>query len=41
MITSNGPAGNTVHVRQDLVGNLVDFDGDHYVVDFTRAEPAP
>ena len=24
------------HVRRDLVGKLVKFDGDHFIVDFTR-----
>jgi hypothetical protein len=24
------------HVRRDLVGKLVSFDGDHFIVDFTR-----
>ncbi len=25
------------HVRVDLVGKIVKFDGDHFIVDFTRA----
>lgn len=28
------------HVRPDLIGKLVEFDGDHFVVDFTRPQPA-
>jgi hypothetical protein len=28
--------GTNFHVRRDLVGKLVKFDGDHYIVDFTR-----
>jgi hypothetical protein len=29
-------------VRRDLVGKLVKFDGDHFIVDFTRlTEIAP
>jgi hypothetical protein len=28
-----------VHVRTDLVGKVVAFDGDHFVVDFTRLTP--
>jgi len=28
------------HVRPDLVGKVVKFDGDHFVIDFTRAEEA-
>lgn len=27
------------HVRPDLLGKVVEFDGDHFIVDFTR--PAP
>jgi hypothetical protein len=26
------------HVRSDLVGKVVKFDGDHFIVDFTRRE---
>jgi hypothetical protein len=26
------------HVRTDLVGKLVKFDGDHFIIDFTRSE---
>lgn len=26
------------HVRTDLVGKLVKFDGDHFIIDFTRRE---
>ena len=26
------------HVRTDLIGKLVTFDGDHFVIDFTRRE---
>jgi hypothetical protein len=32
-----------IHMRSDLVGRVVEFDGDHFIVDFTRpsaAEPA-
>jgi hypothetical protein len=28
--------GTNFHVRRDLVGKLVKFDGDHFIVDFTR-----
>jgi len=27
----------TVHVRRDLVGSVLEFDGDRYVIDFVRA----
>jgi hypothetical protein len=26
------------HVRPDLIGKVVKFDGDHFIVDFTRME---
>lgn len=26
------------HVRSDLIGKLVKFDGDHFIIDFTRLE---
>ena len=28
------------HIRPDLLGKVVEFDGDHFIVDFTRAAPA-
>ncbi|HZF26715.1 MAG TPA: hypothetical protein VEZ88_10685 [Steroidobacteraceae bacterium] len=28
--------GRGFHVRRDLIGKLVKFDGDHFIVDFTR-----
>ncbi|MEO8307507.1 MAG: hypothetical protein ABI616_05655 [Pseudomonadota bacterium] len=34
-----GIVRRVIHVRTDLVGKVVDFDGDAFVVDFTR--PAP
>ena len=41
VVTENGtaaaPTGRTIHVRQDLVGSVVDLDAEHYVVDFIRA----
>ena len=36
--------GRRFHVRSDLIGKLVEFDGDHFIIDFTRREeirPAP
>jgi hypothetical protein len=35
-------AGRTAgyHVRPDLIGRVVEFDGDRFVVDFTRPQPA-
>jgi hypothetical protein len=29
------------HVRPDLVGKVVKFDGDHFIIDFTRREETP
>jgi hypothetical protein len=29
------------HVRPDLIGRVVTFDGDRFVVDFERREPIP
>jgi hypothetical protein len=34
-----GRTARAVHVRNDLTGRVTDFDGDHFVVDFSR--PAP
>jgi hypothetical protein len=31
----------TVHVRPDLIGKVVKFDGDHFIIDFTRREELP
>lgn len=31
--------GCRYHVRPDLVGKVVEFDGDRFVVDFTRPQP--
>jgi len=28
------------HVRPDLIGQVVKFDGNHFMIDFTRAEKA-
>ena len=33
---TSGKAPRSVHVRPDLVGRVVTFDGDHYVIDFVR-----
>jgi hypothetical protein len=35
------PKPRSFHVRADLVGKLVSFDGDHFVVDFVRREEVP
>jgi hypothetical protein len=35
---SSGP--RSFHVRHDLTGKVVKFDGDHFIIDFTRPEEA-
>jgi hypothetical protein len=35
----DGSEGREIHVRSDLVGSVVTFDGDHYVIDFVRTGP--
>jgi hypothetical protein len=35
---SKGNLGPSCHVRPDLVGRVAEFDGDHFIVDFTRRE---
>ncbi len=41
-IQERAKAGNMIrsyHVRPDLIGKVVEFDGDRFVVDFTRPQP--
>jgi hypothetical protein len=33
-------SSRTFHARPDLVGKVVQFDGDHFIVDFRRCEQA-
>jgi hypothetical protein len=33
---SRKKGGGGCHVRSDLIGKVVKFDGDHFIVDFTR-----
>jgi class 3 adenylate cyclase len=33
-------ASRGYHVRPDLIGKVVKFDGDHFMIDFTRPEEA-
>jgi len=35
-----GTRSRTCHVRPDLIGLVVEFDGDHFIVDFKRREEA-
>lgn len=41
-ISGHEKSGRSVghHVRPDLVGKIVEFDGDHFVIDFTRPQAA-
>jgi hypothetical protein len=32
-----GTPTNEIHIRTDLIGSVIKFDGDHYIVDFVRA----
>ncbi len=36
--SATSKAGRTFHVRPDLIGKVVSFDGDHFIVDFTRPQ---
>jgi hypothetical protein len=36
-----GKTARSIHVRMDLVGKVVSFDGDKFIVDFVRLEEAP
>jgi hypothetical protein len=35
----SGAKTRSYHIRPDLIGKVVEFDGDHFIVDFTRQEP--
>ncbi len=37
-IAGDERGGRSFHVRSDLIGKVVKFDGDHFIIDFTRAE---
>jgi len=37
-IAGNDRGRRSFHVRSDLIGKLVKFDGDHFIIDFTRRE---
>jgi hypothetical protein len=34
---ANGRTTQTIHIRNDLVGKVIKFDGDAFIVDFRRA----
>ena len=43
MVTSmadekSGTGSRGFYVRPDLIGKVVKFDGDHFIIDFTRRE---
>ena len=35
---STSKVSKSFHVRPDLIGKVVKFDGDHYIIDFTRQQ---
>lgn len=37
-VTTEKKRSVSYHVRSDLIGRVVEFDGDHFIVDFTRRE---
>ena len=37
-IADDERGGRSCHVRSDLIGKVVKFDGDHFIIDFTRRE---
>ena len=39
--SGNGRHSRSFYVRPDLVGRVVSFDGDHFIIDFTRLEGLP
>jgi hypothetical protein len=36
--STTSKVSRSFHVRPDLVGKIVKFDGDHYIIDFTRVQ---
>ena len=36
VVAIEGKARRNIYARPDLVGRLTEFDGDHFIVDFTR-----
>jgi hypothetical protein len=39
--SKDGTGPKSFHVRADLTGSVVEFDGDHFIIDFTRTEELP
>jgi hypothetical protein len=36
-----GAESREIHIRSDLIGSVIEFDGDHYIVDFVRPSAPP
>jgi hypothetical protein len=36
-LNAAGIGGREIHIRSDLIGSVIEFDGDRYIVDFVRA----
>lgn len=36
-VQESGSESREIHIRTDLIGSVIKFDGDHYIVDFVRA----
>lgn len=41
IVTPSAGRSRHIHIRKDLVGAVASFDGEHYVVDFTRVPQPP
>jgi hypothetical protein len=37
----DGKPRNNIYARPDVIGRLIEFDGDHFIVDFTRLVVEP
>jgi hypothetical protein len=37
-VVGESKCSRSFHVRTDLIGKVVKFDGDHFIIDFTRRE---
>jgi hypothetical protein len=37
-VAGDESGSRSFHVRSDLIGKVVKFDGDHFIIDFTRRE---
>jgi len=41
IVTPSTGRSRNIHIRKDLIGSVASFDGEHYVVDFTRVPQPP